>query len=229
MKLLSSLLDALLPEECVVCGKPLVDGEKYICLHCMLEMPRVDIKDVNDNEVHDTLASTRPLERCASLFRYRRGSPYTRLIQAAKYEGRPDLARWLGRQLAAKLLPLDFFNGIDALVPVPLNRWKMLKRGYNQSLLLAQGIRDVSGVPVLDVLSARRHSTQTKKGAMGRRVNATGIFSVKKPLKLDGCNHVAVVDDVITTGSTMLECVEVLHRYRPAMRVSVLSGALTTL
>lgn len=223
------LLDALLPEECVVCERPLVDGERYVCLHCMAGMPRVVINSFTDNLMHATLASTRPLHRAAALFQYRKGSPYTRLVHHAKYNNRPRLARWLGEQLGAELYPRGFFADVDALIPVPLSRLKQLRRGYNQSREIAEGISAVTHIPVVDILKARHHTTQTRQNAMNRRRNATGVYSVGRTAPLAKLHHAVIIDDVVTTGSTLLECAQALRSANPSLTLSAASAALTTL
>ena len=229
-KLWSSVLDALLPEDCTVCGRELVEGERYLCLHCEADMPRVPVDSLTDNVVHEKLATVRPVHQAASLFYYRKNSPYVNLIHDAKYNGRPQLARHLGRKLGAAFASKGFFADVDALVPVPLNRWKMMRRGFNQSLRIAEGVSAAAGgTPVLDVLSARRHSTPTRKNAAARQANTKGIYSLRRPEKLHGLNHVVVVDDVITTGSTVLACVEAIRVHFPSMTVSVMSVAATDL
>lgn len=221
------IVDAVLPEECAVCGKPLVDGERYVCLHCIAGLPRVKIDDFNDNPVHHTLASTIPVYRGASLFRYRRQSPYTNLILKAKYDSRPRMAQWLGQRMAHTFYPLGFFNGVDALVPVPLSLSKHIRRGYNQSREIAVGIAQVAALPVIDLLKARHHSVQAHKKARNRRSNAQGVFYISSSGLPVAIQHVVLVDDVITTGSTMLECIAVLRYAFPALKVSVMSVALT--
>lgn len=221
------LVDALVPDHCVVCGKLLVDGERYMCLECEADMPRPVNHPFLDNAMHRVLASTIPVERCAAWFSYVKESPYTRLVLDAKYNGRPQLAQHVGFRLAAELAPDGFFDNVDAIVPVPLNTLKMLRRGYNQSLMLARGISRVARLPVLDLLRARRHSTQTRKTAAGRRANARGVYYLRKRGIPAGIGHLVLVDDVVTTGSTMLEGVAAIKNARPDIKVSVLSAALT--
>lgn len=229
MKWFSHILDALLPEECVVCEQPLVDGEKFLCLHCRMDIPELHVTDIYDNEVHETLASTHPVEKAVAWFRYRRESPYTRLIHYAKYDERPNLARWVGNRLGGMLEKNGFLNDVDALVPVPLNGWKMMRRGYNQSMEICKGINEVVPCKIEDALKAKRHSTQTRKGAAGRRSNARGVYHLSKPQQLARLEHIALVDDVITTGSTVLACADEIRSVFPSMRISVIAGALTEL
>lgn len=224
-----SIIDALLPAECEVCGCPLVDGETVICLHCEADMPRLEIRDFRDNPIHEKLASSHPFERAATLFSYRKGSPYTSIILNAKYNNRPYIASQLGCRLAVNLMPRGFFDGIDAIIPVPMHWLKAARRGYNQSVLMAKSISKITGIPLKNVLGARHHSTQTRKNALRRHENAKGVYTLKKRERLDGLNHVVLVDDVITTGATLLECADAIRADFPDMKISALSAAVTEL
>lgn len=224
---LGTIVDALLPAECEVCGRPLVEGEKVICLHCMIDFPKVEIKDFNDNILHEKLASAHPFERAASLLSYRKGSPYTSVILNAKYNNRPYIASWLGRQLADCFYPQGFFNGIDAIVPVPMNWLKVARRGYNQSLLIAKGLSRETGIPIMEFLRARHHSTQTRKNAIRRHENARGVYKVRKRGVPENISHIVLVDDVATTGATLLECAEALRSVRPTIKISAITAAMT--
>ena len=95
---------------------------------------------------------------------YSRHSPYSSVIITAKYHGRPEIARIVGRRYAAEMAPCGFFSGVDALVPVPMHWWKKARRGYNQAEVVAEGVSEATGIPVIhDAMRAARHATQTRK------------------------------------------------------------------
>lgn len=224
----SLVADILFPRVCAVCGRPLVSGEDVMCLGCLVDLPRTNQHLRQPNDIHTRLISLHaPLERCASLFHYHRENPYSRLIKGAKYRGRPSIGRKLARMFATELKPTGFFDGIDLIIPVPIHLFRFLSRGYNQTHYIARGISDVTGIEVCDNLRASRpHSAQARKGAEARRVNAAGTFSVLRPRNLAG-HHILVVDDVITTGSTMVSALDTIKKAEPSARLSVLSLALT--
>lgn len=223
------LIEAVYPSVCEVCGRRLVEGETMMCLHCLMSMPRTKIHSDQFNTLHQRLASPGvPIERAGSYFYYFRENPYARLIHAAKYNSRPGIARRLGEWYADEISADGFFDGIDVILPVPLHRFKLISRGYNQSEQIALGLSKVTGIPVGDNLRAARHSTQTRKNAFERMVNVAGIMSVVHGDELVG-KHVMIVDDVITTGATMLACVMALHRSVPGIRTSVISIGATKL
>lgn len=222
------LVDAIVPRRCTVCGGVLVEGETVMCLHCLTTLPRIGVDDFTDNKLTERLVSLRaPLERATALFYYSRGSDYVKLIHDTKYNGRPTVGRRLAREHAARLAGEGFFDGIDLLMPLPLHPLKEWRRGYNQSYEIALGLSEVSGIEIADNLRTKGwHGTQTRRSAMERRENVADRYKVIHPGTLAGL-HVLVVDDVITTGSTMLSAIETIHAASPTTRISVYSLALT--
>ncbi len=222
-----SLAGLVYPRLCEVCGTALIDGEETMCLQCLCNFPACGIDDFDSNLIHVRLAGHAPIERAVAAFHYIRDNRYTRLIQAAKYDGRPRIAAWLARRMAAELLPAAFLDGIDLIVAVPLHISKKWRRGYNQSDYIANAISEVTGIPVSDNLTCRRrHATQTRRNAFERWLNARDLYSVVAPDELAN-RHILIVDDVITTGATLLSCCEAVHRSAPSARISVLSLAIT--
>ena len=161
------------------------------------------------------------------MFHYSKHNPYSAIIVDAKYHSRPELSRYFGRKYAGEIAPDGFFLGVDALVPVPMHWMKKVRRGYNQAEEIAQGISEVTGIEIIsDALRAARHSTQTRKGVSGRRENARSIYSVADPGLIEG-KHILLVDDVITTGATLVGCCEAIHASAPGCHVSVVALAAT--
>lgn len=217
------LSEAIFPATCECCGTSLVDGEEMLCLSCFHKLPRTNYHRESFNEIHKRLASPGlPIDRAASYFHYIKDTPYARLIQEAKYNNRPGIIRHLARQFASELLPTGFFQGIGIILPIPLHRKKLRKRGYNQSEILALGINDVTGIQLGDNLKALPHSTQTRKGAADRFANVKDKITVENADELKG-RHILIVDDVITTGATMLAAAVALKHAVPSATISVLS------
>lgn len=227
--LVESLLSVLYPPECPCCGATLTRGEKPMCLACRLRLPLTGFADSPaNNDLIDKLNGLVPIERATAYFTYRRDSPQARLIHAMKYHGRPSIGRDLAREYARTILSTGFFNGIDAIVPVPLNFWRHCSRGYNQSAHIARGLSDVTSIAVIDAMSARRHKSQTRLGADSRLSAAKGIFTAGKEA-LKGVAHVLLVDDICTTGATLYACAEAIHTAAPDVKISVLVLASTAL
>lgn len=228
-QLFGDLSGLIFPRVCEVCGRSLSHGEEVLCLHCMVAMPRVKIHHDNFNSMHRRLAGKVPVERAGSYFYYYKGSPYAKLIHRAKYDGRPVIVRTLARRCALELATDGFFEGINRLLVVPLHRWKMMKRGYNQSHEIARGVSNATGIPIGDnMVAVRGHRSQTAKSSYLRWLNTEGIYNVERPGELTG-KHILLIDDVMTTGATMLRCAEAIHAASPSTRISVLTLALARL
>jgi ComF family protein len=116
----------------------------------------------------------------------------------------------MGRLFGIELLGTPF-AGVDFIHPVPLHPGKFRKRGYNQSELIANGIAGVLNLPVLNdrVIRVTETPTQTRKSRYERWENVRNTFQVRFPEAIRN-KHVLLVDDVITTGSTLEACVEAL-------------------
>jgi len=117
-----------------------------------------------------------------------------------------------------------FFTNLDALIPVPIHHKKAFIRGYNQSELLARGISSEIGIPVLKNLTVKRKNTssQTRKSNQERWENVVSVFQSQD---LSYFKHIALVDDVITTGSTIESLANELLNSNPHLKISVISLA----
>lgn len=223
----ADILSVVFPNTCAVCGTTLVEGEDIMCLTCLANLPRTGLHGSPFSEIHKRLATHSRLERGASWFYYHRHSPYAKLIHQAKYRGLPDTGRRLGRMYAREIMADGFFDGIDIILPVPLHPIKHIARGYNQSREIARGVAEVTAIEIGDNLVAgRSHSTQTRLGSYARWLNARGSVRIHHPDELAG-RHVLVIDDVLTTGATLLTCCEAIHDAVAGATVSVLTLGLT--
>ena len=220
----------IFPNTCAVCGQQLVGDEKVMCLGCSIKLPRTNFHSFSSNDLHLRLLSpSAPVVKVTSMFYYQRDNEFAALIHDTKYRNRPSIGRMLANQFSEEILQQGFFQGIDAIQPIPMHIIKKMRRGYNQSEEIAKGISQVSGLPIISNLRSNHyHSTQTRRNAKNRQLNALGQFNLKNPSELAG-RHILLVDDVITTGSTLLEAIETIKREEPTARISVLTLAATTL
>lgn len=228
----SAVISLAMPAVCEVCGGRLTDSERHLCLSCLTALPRTNLHLTPDsNDIHHRVSDHHILvDRAASMFHYYRTSPSTSLILSAKYRNRPSILTLLGSYYAAEIAPSGFFDGMDRIVPVPLHWTRRLTRGYNQAEYLARGLSRVASLPV-DTSLLRLpapHSSQTRHSAAERAANVSGSFKATSNAgKLRGsAPHLLVVDDVITTGSTVRDCLRALSDAIPDARLSVLSLGL---
>lgn len=233
-KIWNDLLSLFFPRLCLLCRKSLVDGEEHICLACLCNLPRTRFTDYTDNAVAQLFIGKIPFQSATALFYFEKGGQVQTLIHALKYQDNKELGYYLGR-LAARDLTREgetFFTPtggmpIDVLLPVPLHPRKQRKRGYNQAEWIARGISSVLQLPV-DTTSVQRskwNETQTNKQLYERWENVQDIFTITEPACLQG-KHVLLVDDVITSGSTIGSCAETLLAI-PDIQVSILGISVT--
>lgn len=200
------------PRLCMSCGAHLVRGERVICTGCLLTIARTDFHTRRGNTLEQAFWGRCNVERAAAFSVYNRGSRIRTLIHELKYKGKKEIGTMLGDLYGRILSDGGFIEGIDMIVPVPLHPARQRERGYNQSDCIASGISAATGVPARNDIIRRIEMTgsQTKHSRYDRWENVKGLFVVSKPGAVTG-KHLLVVDDVVTTGSTMEACVNALH------------------
>lgn len=210
MSLLNDLHELLFPRLCPVCGKLLMKNEDVLCAFCAIGMPRYHVQRIDDNILLRVLWNTTDVKHATTFLTYNHNSPYHNLIIDIKFHGRSDLAVRLGRWAAMEAAKYGFWDNADALVPVPLTRWRRWRRGYNQAEMLAKGMAEVTGLPVLNLLKRTKNGTpQSRLSGEKRLKNAEGIYRATIPNEWRGKNLV-LVDDVMTTGATLSSCAKAL-------------------
>lgn len=221
------VLDYIMPRTCHVCGRQLSRDEKFVCNPCIVSLPRTGYHAQPSNRMGQRFDGIVPYVRATGHFFYSRDSALSSLIHDFKYRRYPGVARLLGEVSARELLTTGFLSDIDYIVPLPIHILKLARRGYNQSDKIAEGISEVSGIPVSTSLRAvRGHSSQTSRTLAQRRRNISGVFMVRHPDDLKN-KHILIVDDVCTTGSTLTEAAEVLIASVPGVRISLFTLGVT--
>ncbi len=205
------LLNFLFPMYCPVCGTPMAIRKQVICLSCELKMPRAGYIDDAENPVAQLFWGRTKVELAVSFFRFEKGSKYQKLLHLLKYKGDKRMGIFLGQLLGAELLGSEF-EQCDYILPVPLHPKKQKKRGFNQSEIIANGVSAVMGIPVETDFLYRDSDTdtQTRKSRFERFQNMENVFKINSlNIDIENCS-VLLIDDVITTGSTLEACVETL-------------------
>ncbi len=210
---LSRVLQLLAPRACSVCGCRLSGEEEVICCSCDLNLPRTNYaSDAYENEMAKMFWLRIPIERAAALFFYHAHSKATNMIYELKYHGHPEIGEKMGIFAAREMSMANFFDGIDMIIPIPLAKKRMRQRGYNQSEWIAKGISAYTHIPVMtDVVERKSFSgSQTHLQRLGRADNVENVFHLLRPEVVRG-KHVLLVDDVCTTGATIVACGKALE------------------
>jgi len=227
MTILNDFLSLIYPQICMACGNNLFKYEECICTSCLFHLPKTNFHLEKDNPVSKLFWGKIKLESVAAYYYFNKGSKVQHLIHQLKYKGHKEIGVTIGKLYGMDLKTSQLFNDIDAIIPVPLHFKKQKRRGYNQSLLIAEGLSKAMQVDVnTDTLFRKVASeTQTKKSQFKRWENVKEIFDISDNHSLEN-KKVLLVDDVITTGSTIEACANALNK-TPEIKISVVALACT--
>lgn len=194
----------------MVCDELLSPQERDICLDCMSKLPKIE--KLHLEEIEKVFWGKVEIERATSYIYYHKNSPYNNIIHSLKYKNRPEPGERLAFIAAKEIAETGFFDGIDAIVPLPLSKKKLKERGYNQCDYIAAGISRATGIPVLKgaVVRTTANETQTHKNRDERWKNVEGIFALDRPQDIEG-KHVLLLDDILTTGATLASCAKTIQ------------------
>lgn len=224
---INSLLNLLFPQECAACGSLLLAREKTICLRCQFNLPKTGYHQMPANPVMDKFAGRLDVAKATSFLHFTQAGSVQELLHQLKYKNNRHLAVHLGYLFGLILDAGGWLKDIDAIVPVPLHRKKEYKRGYNQSVLIAEGIQAASGLKVYHRFLKRTKNTasQTYKNRMERWENVKDVFEVHQVLSDTEC-RLLLLDDVLTTGATLEACGRAILEAYPTARLSVATLAV---
>ncbi len=216
------------PQLCVACGADVPAGTACFCLACRLKLAPAQLHLQQDNEFTGRFWGRLRLEGGAAMYYFQRKSPIQRALHQLKYQNQPQIGLKIGREFGQVLLQSPLFQTVEAVVPVPLHARKERTRGYNQSAMLARGMAEVMGVPMVTGALVRPlfTSSQTRKKRMERFENVGDVFAIAQPDRLRG-RHLLLVDDVLTTGATLETCGQLLLSL-PGTRLSMATIAIAT-
>ena len=216
-------MDLISPRLCVVCGNRLAVTEETLCSKCYLHLPRTDFaNDLYENVMAKLFWGQIKLEKATALFYYEPHAETVQILYEMKYKSHPEIGVVMGRMMAKELMKSGLFEDIDALVPVPLAKKRERERGYNQSLELAKGVSEVTGLPIANLVIRRTKfvGSQTKRGRWERNENVEHVFELVDDNISD--QHLLLIDDVVTTGATVIACAKEMQK-ASNVKISVLA------
>ena len=207
-EMLRRILDVLSPRCCAMCGQRLPMGVDTICMSCNFTLPRTNYaSDPYENDMAKQFCAKFKVERAAAWFYYRPKAKTSKMVHDLKYHNHPQLAQQVGYVAATEFADCGFFEGIDMIIPVPITKKRKRERGYNQCLEIARGVNQATGIPIADDVLQRSVfvKSQTYMSAKERIENVKDAFKLIAPDKIKD-RHVLLIDDIVTTGSTLSEC-----------------------
>ena len=228
MRSIKDILHLIYPELCAACGQALMEDEQYICLQCRFSLPKTHFHKEEGNPVEKVFWGRVPIYSAASYLYFTKQSRVQELLHNIKYRGIKEAAALIGNWYGDELKKYPHYQA-DAIIPVPLHKAKLKKRGYNQAEWFAKGLAQASGIMLdTDSLQRIRHSdTQTKKGRFKRWENVAEIFRYEEK-KECAYNHILLVDDVITTGATLEACAQSILTVNCNTKISIITLAFAS-
>ncbi|TLU97898.1 ComF family protein [Dyadobacter luticola] len=201
--------DLIFPRCCEGCEKSLIGNEETICTICRISLPRIDRNGLNQDALRYKFVNVPEIVFSHAFLLFTKKSKVQRLLHAFKYKGKKEVGILLGIMFGQEMLASGELPAADLIISVPLHEKKKKSRGYNQSDLLAEGFSSVTGIPWSgDILQRVKYTeTQTGKSKTERRENVKGVFEITG--KIDQ-KSIIIMDDVLTTGATLEECVQTL-------------------
>jgi len=226
--ILTDFIALLYPEICIGCGTSLLLHDKMICFKCSLDLPYTHFEDMNENPVERLFWFKTKIEHASAGFFFSKKGKIQKMIHSFKYHGNSEAAIFMGEQLGALIKKSSRFKNIDLIIPVPLHPKKFKKRGFNQAERIAFGMSVILNIPVNThaLIRAEHNETQTKKALFNRWTNVESIFKIFDSSTVKG-KHVLLVDDVITSGSTIEACANQILQI-PNTKVSITTLAIAT-
>ncbi|MDR0714763.1 MAG: ComF family protein [Bacteroidales bacterium] len=212
------------PNLCACCSTGLLQGERFVCGHCLYELPETGFEKEFGNPVEQMFWGRVKIEHATANYFFKKGNRIQTLMHLLKYGGQKEIGEYLGQEMG-KRLRLSAFAAVDLVVPVPLHPSKFKKRGYNQSEWIARGVCAQLGKPLNASTLVRRISSgsQTRKSHYERWENVESGFGLIHPKHFSG-KYILLIDDVVTTGATFESCIRTVQH---AEDVKVSLAALT--
>ena len=209
------------PHLCEGCSKPLVPGEKVLCISCAMHLPETGYHNIPGNETEMRFAGRIPFIHATSYAWFTHEGLLQHLIHGLKYGNKKETGLYLGQQFGHSLLDTAWISTVDVIIPVPLHPAKKAKRGYNQSMFIAQGLGTILNIPVSDkiLLRVKDTETQTSKTRSERVDNMADAFQIAEKADLAG-KHILICDDVLTTGATIEACALALMK-QESIKISI--------
>ncbi len=207
----TDFFDLIFPDCCISCNNALLKGEKSICVVCMAALPRTHFHSHEDNFLVQKFWGRVPLKYGLAYLHFSKGGKVQNIIHHIKYKGANKAATILGNWYGHDLYKANYGDKFDLIVPVPLHKSKLIKRGYNQSACFAQGLSEGLSIDYSEGVLARikEQDSQTKKGKHDRWSNVKEIYQLKETADIQN-KRILLADDVATTGATIEVCAQLL-------------------
>jgi ComF family protein len=205
--MVKNLLNLFFPKVCYACNGILTDHEVHICTSCRHSLPVTNYHFEQDNKVDKVFFGRVKLEQATALLKFQKKGLVQGLLHNLKYKGHEKIGEFLGVWLGNELKQTEHYKTVDLVIPVPLHKKKLRKRGYNQVAKFGEEIAKALQIEYKDNVLVKKSSTKTQvfKSRFARWNNSNELFFLENKDLISG-KHILLVDDIITTGATIEAC-----------------------
>ncbi|MFK7811648.1 MAG: ComF family protein [Maribacter sp.] len=211
-KIINDINTILLPMVCFGCNAHLNRGEQHLCTVCRNHLPITDYTFNEENPIDRIFYGRIRIKKASSFLFFTENSIVQQLIHQLKYKNQEQIGNFLGDWYGQILKENHFLDKIDLVIPVPLHKKKLRKRGYNQVAEFAKRLAYFLEAEYLEgvLIKTANTKTQTTKGRIGRWLENQALYTLTDTSQLRNKN-ILLVDDVITSGATMEICAKALQ------------------
>ena len=208
------------------CNAVLSDNEDLICTSCRHKLPVTNFHLNHDTSIEKIFYGRVQIENATALMRFQKKGIVQNLLHNLKYRKQENIGKSLGAWLGHELKSIDKYQSINAVIPVPIHKRKLRKRGYNQVSKFGLEIASILKTDYFDDVLIKTSSTKTQvfKKRLSRWQDSNDILSLKNEHKISG-KHILLVDDIITTGATIEACSNVLQQAND-IKISIATMAI---
>ena len=226
--ILNNIITSIFPKICLGCTAKLIHQEQHICTKCRHDLPFTSFHKHPQNPVLDAFYGRVSIESATALLHYKKNGMVQQLLHQLKYKGRQEIGKILGDLLGHELKKEVSYNNITYIIPVPLHKKRLRKRGYNQVTTFGKQLATHLDVEYVEdiLIKVTNTKTQAFKKRTARWLTAQHSFEVTNTETLEG-QHILLIDDIITTGATLEACANALKKI-PNIKISIATMSIAS-
>lgn len=200
------MLNLLFPKICCGCKSPLLKGQEVLCAECIHSLPLASFHKSGNEMLKKKFYGRFLVQNATALLTFQKRGITQELMHSLKYRGQKQISTFFGKWLGAELAEIESYKEIDLIIPVPLHKQKLKKRGYNQVEGFGKEIAKALKIPYRDdiLLKISKTGSQVFKTRI-LRFETEEVFIVQNLQEINN-KHILLVDDIITTGATLEKC-----------------------